>query len=177
MGNGENPTSREELMTLMKLLETRSRLQPERLNARLGLSCVDFDPEKLTATYLFRPAELFLNPYGEVHGGAAASVFDTACGMGAVALTRTFPTTVNLNVTYHRPMKGEEFSVEVHYEHVGNRLVNAEARIISPENGKVCSTCAATYYRTGITPKEFEADPHCRETAANCTKGRDSDRR
>ena len=97
--------------------------------------------------------------------------------MGAVALTRTFPTTVNLNVTYHRPMKGEAFSVEVHYEHVGNRLVNATARIINPERGKICSTCAATYYRTGITPKEFEAEPFSGSAAAGTTEGRESDRR
>ena len=44
------------MMKLMKMLESHGRMQPDRLNARLGLTCVDFDPEKLDVTYLFRPA-------------------------------------------------------------------------------------------------------------------------
>ena len=85
------------------------------------------------AVFAGTPAEYHYNPIGVVHGGFAATLFDSALGCAVhTTLKPGFAyTTVELKVNYVRPLLMSTGPVEAEGKiiHVGARLATAEARV------------------------------------------------
>ena len=106
------------------------------------------------------PAEYHYNPIGTVHGGLAATLFDSAMGC---AVHSTLPagagyTTLELKVNLLRPIfiSTGRLTCEGKTIHVGGRIATAEARL-TDEGGKLYghATTTCMIFREG--PKEEQA--------------------
>ena len=79
------------------------------------------------------PGPEVYNPLGQVHGGYAATLLDSACG--CAVHTRLAPgqgyTTLEIKVAYHRGMSADtgEVKAEGAVTHFGRRTAYAEARL------------------------------------------------
>jgi uncharacterized protein (TIGR00369 family) len=96
------------------------------------------------ATFAVVPGEQHYNPIGVVHGGIAATLLDSAMGC-AVQTTLDAGvgyTTLDLNVTFLRPMTSETGKVlcEATTIHTGGRVATAEGRVFSARTGKLIAT-------------------------------------
>jgi len=94
-----------------------------------------------------QPDERHYNPLGAVHGGWMATVLDSATG---IAVHTTLPagigyTTVDLNVTYIRPVQAEAgpFTCVATVMSRGSRIATAEGRL-EDATGKLFSRASAT---------------------------------
>src|ERR1700738_5302334 len=94
--------------------------------------------EKGKVTFAVQPAEFHYNPIGVVHGGLAATLCDSAmgCAVQTMLPAGTGYTTVDLSVTYLRPLTREAI-------HVGGRVATAQARIVDAA-GKLYATATTT---------------------------------
>src|SRR4051812_41926525 len=112
---------------------------------------MDFDLDEVAdgaATFSVVPAEYHYNPIGVVHGGLAATLFDSALGC---AIHTTLPagtgyTTLELKVNYLRPLTVDTGRVrcEARVIHVGGRVATAEARLLDEADrlyGHATTTC------------------------------------
>lgn len=131
-----------------------AEIHPDRLNSRMDLRLVSCDWDNHTMEFSFIPNELSLNPYGQVHGGMACSVIDYAGGAGTFALTGALVSTIDLSVTYLKPMAAEKYIVKIEYTHIGSRVVNCTGRMIDGETGEICVTSMVSYMLTVIDPKK-----------------------
>jgi len=93
------------------------------------------------------PSEDHYNPYGNVHGGYAATILDAAI---ALAVQTTLPpgagcVTVDLKVTYLRAMTKESGPVHARGKviHAGSRIVASEAWL-TDKDGRLCAHGTAT---------------------------------
>lgn len=127
--------------------------QPERFNAQLALkfkSCGTGDTSRggtyLDYTYTFREAHA--NPYGGLHGGIIASIFDTAGGIGAAALSQALVSTTDMSVSYLRAMYGHTFRVHMEYTHIGARMISCTGKMFDSGTGELCATAHSTYMVT-----------------------------
>jgi uncharacterized protein (TIGR00369 family) len=93
------------------------------------------------------PEEYHYNPGAIVHGGLAATLIDSATGIAVVSVLPpgTLWTTLNLNVTFTRPMTRDTGPVrcEGRVVHQGRRVVTAEADVTS-EDGKLIAHGSAS---------------------------------
>ncbi len=93
------------------------------------------------------PGPEVYNPLGQVHGGYAATLLDSACG--CAVHTRIQPgqgyTTLEIKVAYHRAMSadtGEVRAVGV-VAHLGRRTAYAEAKLTDAA-GKLVASATST---------------------------------
>ena len=108
------------------------------------LVCCDF--EKRSALIRYRKKDWEKNHRGEMHGGAAASMFDVAMGMTISAfLGGENVTTTDLHVSFIRPFFGESFDIEVEVLHLGRTLIRARAIARDTGTGKEIATAIANY--------------------------------
>lgn len=103
--------------------------------------------EKGRVVFEVEPAEFHYNPIGMVHGGLAATLCDSALGC---AVQSTLPagtgyTTVDLNLTYLRPLTRETGKVRAIGEvvHAGGRIATAQAKLLDAA-GKLYATATTT---------------------------------
>jgi uncharacterized protein (TIGR00369 family) len=80
------------------------------------------------------PSASVYNPLGSVHGGFAATLLDSACGLAvhsSLAAGKTY-TTLELKVAYHRPMDKDTGTVRAigTLLSIGRRAAFAEARLV-----------------------------------------------
>jgi uncharacterized protein (TIGR00369 family) len=101
----------------------------------LDFALVELEPGR--AVFDAVPAEFHYNPIGTVHGGFAATLFDSA--LGCAIHTRlpagTAYTTIELKVNYLRPLTVGT---------VGGRIATAEARLLDEAGrlyGHATTTC------------------------------------
>lgn len=120
---------------------------PDRMNASLGLEVKNFSRKGKHAEidYEYTRKEQQLNPYGGVHGGIVCTVFDTAIGIGADALSGHLVTTTDLSTSFLRALNGETYKIHVEYTHIGGRLISGIGYMYDKESGELCATCMATY--------------------------------
>ncbi len=133
---------------LKKVTESAAR-QPERLNYLLGLSYLDCNIEEKWVEMTFEVEEWCKNPSGDVHGGIICSLFDTATGMGAVALTQMNVTTTDLSVSFLKPFSGTEYVFHIDYNNVGRRMVRAIGKAYDRQSGKLCATSMSSFMVIG----------------------------
>ena len=85
------------------------------------------------------------NNYDGLFGGTICGVFDTCMGMGAVALTQHFVTTVDITVSFLREARGDEYVVRIDYPHVGGRIVNMNGTLTDKKTGEPVATAVSTF--------------------------------
>ena len=100
------------------------------------------------AVYTVNPAEYHYNPIGVVHGGLAATIFDTAL---STAIITKLPAgqvcaTVELHVHYLRALTMNTGTVrcEANAIHVGRQVATAEGKLIGEADGKVYGHASIT---------------------------------
>ena len=93
------------------------------------------------------PAEYHYNPIGTVHGGLAATLFDSAmgCAVHTMLPAGVGYTTVELKANFLRPITARtgRLLCEGKTIHVGGRLATAEARLLD-EAGKLYGHATTT---------------------------------
>jgi uncharacterized protein (TIGR00369 family) len=112
----------------------------------LGFHCVDVEHGRIVLAG--RPGERFYNLIGTVHGGWTATILDTAMALATLSTldARTGFTTLDIKVTYVRPMTAEtgEVRAEGRVIHEGRRVSLSESRL-TDRDGKLLahgtSTC------------------------------------
>ena len=109
----------------------------EGLAGLLGLEVVDMEADgaavELVAT------EQHLNPHGTVHGGAIATLVDTAMG-AAVRRVDTgdeAPVTIEMKVTYLQPAMPGRLRAEATIRRRGHRIVIAEVDVVDADGEAV----------------------------------------
>jgi uncharacterized protein (TIGR00369 family) len=89
------------------------------------------------------------NTVDYLHGGVISSLLDIA---GAVAgsygnAQDQVSVTVNLNCNFMAPHKGETVVAEGELVRTTNTLFFAQAKLLDPENNRLCATATGTYKR------------------------------
>ncbi len=93
------------------------------------------------------PDRRFYNPIGTVHGGYAATLLDSACGIAVH--TQMQPgqgyTTLELKVSYHRALTDRSGRVraEGRVVQLGRRAAFSEAKLFD-EAGRLCASATST---------------------------------
>lgn len=111
----------------------------------LDLELVEFAPGK--AVFAGVPDRRFYNPIGTVHGGYAATLLDSACGIAVhtrMAAGQGY-TTLELKVAYHRALTDRSGKVraEGFVVSMGRRAAFAEARLLDGE-GRLCASATSS---------------------------------
>jgi acyl-CoA thioesterase len=110
----------------------------------LGIELVEMGEG--TATMKMPMKEELRQPYGLLHGGATASLIDTATAFAVVgAIGRDDKaTTVDLTVHYLRPVINETTICTAKVVRAGRRLITVSAEVRN-EEGKMIATALSTY--------------------------------
>lgn len=110
----------------------------------LGIELVEISEGK--AVMKLPMKEELRQPYGLLHGGATASLIDTATAFAVVAAigTEDKATTVDLTVHYLRPVIDETTICTATVVRAGKRLITVSAEVHN-EQGKLIATALSTY--------------------------------
>src|SRR6478752_10371335 len=104
----------------------------------LGLELVEVEPGRSVFTANVRP-QLLQN--GVLHGGVLASIADSACAVAAIA--RVFPasyaTTINLQVSYMKPVVAGRFRAVGRCLRAGKSVLFSQAEVFDEKESLVCS--------------------------------------
>jgi uncharacterized protein (TIGR00369 family) len=101
-------------------------------------------------------------PMGVMHGGALASVADSAVAIalwGLVGMDKAF-TTIEMKINYTAPVSSGEVIAEGHIVHCGRKTALGDVTV-RDENGRLVAKCLATYMifpadNNGGTPPEWK---------------------
>ena len=93
----------------------------------------------------FRAREEFYNPAGFVQGGFLAAMLDDTLGPAAVSTVgpQEFATTVEMKISFLRPVKAGELIGEGRVVHRGRSIISVEGSL-STEDGSLVATATAT---------------------------------
>ena len=95
------------------------------------------------ATVVLEAAERHLNPYGTVHGGAIATLVDTAMGAAVAAAGSEAPVTIEMKVTYLEPCKPGKVEARAKVRKRGRRITIVEAEV--SQDGDLVAHGIATF--------------------------------
>ncbi len=114
----------------------------------LGIELVELAPNVAVMNLAMK--EDLRQPYGLLHGGATASLIDTAM---AFAVVNALPagekaTTVDLTVQYLRPHDAGTVVCTAKVTRAGKRLIFLSAEVVN-EAGKLVATGLSTYTKVG----------------------------
>ena len=101
-----------------------------------------------TATLLLPMREEIMRNDGIVHGGAVASVIDSAFAFAITPLLAENERTVTVDLTIHylRPLGGGTARTIARVVRAGRRVITVSAELFD-ENGKLAATALSTYLR------------------------------
>ena len=87
------------------------------------------------------------NTVGYLHGGVISSLLDIGGAVaGSYGNSREFVSvTVNLNCNFMAPHQGQTVVVEGELVRAANTLFFAQAKLLDPENNRLCATATGTY--------------------------------
>ncbi len=110
----------------------------------LGIELVEISREKVVMRLPMR--EKLRQPHGLLHGGATASLIDTAMAFAVVAHLGDGEkaSTVDLTVHYLRPVTSETTVCTAKVLRAGKRLLTVAADVVNDE-GKLIATALSTY--------------------------------
>jgi len=104
--------------------------------------------EEGAVTFVLEPAEYHYNPFGVVHGGVAATLFDSALGCAVQTLLpkASMAPTMQLDINYIRPITKSTGRVRCSGQvvHLGKRSATAEGRLVDM-NGKLYAHATGTF--------------------------------
>ena len=110
----------------------------------LGIELDDIDIGK--AVMSLPMTEKLRQPHGLLHGGATASLIDTATAFAVVSVLADGEkaSTVDLTVHYLRPVINEKTICTAKIVKAGKRLLTVTADVVN-EDGKLIATAISTY--------------------------------
>jgi uncharacterized protein (TIGR00369 family) len=110
----------------------------------LGIEPVEFEFGKAVLTLPMH--EKLRQPYGLLHGGAIASLIDTATAFAVVSVLPEDEkaTTVDLTLQYLRPHTTGTITCTAKITRAGKRLLFVAAEVVNEEN-KLVATALSTY--------------------------------
>lgn len=78
---------------------------------------------------------------GVVHGGVLASIADSACAVASIAhvFPESYATTINLQVSYLKPLKQGRFRAVGRCLKAGKKVLFCEAQVFDQEENLVCT--------------------------------------
>ncbi|MEO7369146.1 MAG: PaaI family thioesterase [Gemmatimonadaceae bacterium] len=128
----------------------RGEAPPPPLALMLGLSLDEIEEGRVVMTVV--PEEFHYNPRGVVHGGLAATLFDSALGCAVQSLlppAHAAPTQ-QLQINYIRPIRIEtgKMFCSAQVIHKGKRSATAEGRL-TDRDGKLYAHATGTFIITG----------------------------
>lgn len=128
----------------------RGDAPPPPLALVLGLSLDEIEEGRVVMTVV--PEEFHYNPRGVVHGGLAATLFDSALGCAVQSLlppAHAAPTQ-QLQINYIRPIRIEtgKMFCSAQVIHRGKRSATAEGRL-TDSDGKLYAHATGTFIITG----------------------------
>lgn len=125
------------------------------LGEKLGFALVEV--ERGTAILEGKPDRTHYNPIGSVHGGYAAALLDSACGLSVHSTLgpNRGHTTLELKISYIRALTDKSGLVRAtgRVVSVGRRVGYAEATLHDGD-GKLCCTATSTLLVFDVEPKE-----------------------
>ncbi|EFY92734.1 hypothetical protein J3458_001878 [Metarhizium acridum] len=132
--------------------EWMSKLLPH-----MAVSAANADAAAPSVTFTFTCLEDHCNRLGNLHGGAAATLFDLCTTIPLVLISKPgfwqfLGVTRNLNVTYFRPVPaGEEVIIECEALQVGKRLATLKGVMKRKRDGAIVSI--AEHLKANIDPE------------------------
>lgn len=128
----------------------RGEAPPSPLGQVLGFRLEEIEEGRVVVT--LEPAEYHYNPLGVVHGGLAATLFDSSLGCAVQSLlppAHTAPT-LQLQINYIRPITVSTGKVYCSGDvvHMGRRSATAEGRL-TDSDGKLYAHATGTFILTG----------------------------
>jgi 1,4-dihydroxy-2-naphthoyl-CoA hydrolase len=110
----------------------------------LGIEAVEFEVGK--AVLCLPMHDKLRQPYGLLHGGATASLIDTATAFAVVSVLEADEkaSTVDLIVQYLRPHTDGKITCTAKITRAGRRLLFVSAEVVNEEN-KLIATALSTY--------------------------------
>lgn len=135
---------------LLVRLEQLHTLVPGSIGDQMGLELISCEPDFGLYVMRCKTAYWMRNIAGTLHGGMCATLVDQA--MGCVAFCAKpgegIAPTVEMNVTYHRPLiPGEDVLIHVRLESVTKHLMHLSAKAYCAEEPqKVCLSATAVYF-------------------------------
>ena len=112
----------------------------------LGIELDEIDAGVATLSFEIKP-ELKQN-HGVVHGGAIASLIDSATAFAIISLLPTdeHATTVDLTISYLRPLTEGRARAVARVLRSGKRLIVVSAELFN-DNGTLAATALSTYIK------------------------------
>lgn len=119
----------------------------------LGIELDEIDEGVATLSFEIKP-ELKQN-HGVVHGGAIASLIDSATAFAIIALlpTNEHATTVDLTISFLRPLTQGRARATARVVRTGKRLITVTAELLD-DSGRLAATALSTYIK--IEPSAFQ---------------------
>jgi uncharacterized protein (TIGR00369 family) len=131
----------------------RGDFPPPPFVASLGLTLEEIDAGRVV--FCFRPQAFMYNGIGVLHGGVAASVFDTAAGCACLTVVprEKVAVTMDLHVRYFAPLtlKSGPARCEGVVIHAGRTTATAEGRLFDV-SGRLCGHATSTLALVDFTP-------------------------
>ena len=138
--------TQEQLEKQFKVIEDFFRYRDTSLSNKIEPKVIACDLEKRTALIRYEKKDWEKNHRGEMHGGAAAIMFDVAMGMTISAFAGgENVTTTDISVSYIRPFFGDSFDFEVEVLHIGKAMIRVRAMARDTETGKEMASAIANY--------------------------------
>lgn len=104
--------------------------------------------EEGEVSFAMEPAECHYNPFGVMHGGVAASLFDSALGCAVQSLlpAATMAPTIELHINYIRPIMISTGRIRCTGQvvHLGKHSATAEGRLVDM-HGKLYAHATGTF--------------------------------
>jgi uncharacterized protein (TIGR00369 family) len=128
-------------------------------NRTIGLELLSIQPDDVTLRFDMKKELIGNFLQGILHGGVISSVLDMAGGAAAmIAVIKKYPdlpmeelknqlgksTTVNLNINFIRPGKGEHFIAKALVSHSGNKITYTRMELFNHEEVLI-ATGTGTY--------------------------------
>lgn len=130
---------------LGQLLAMREAGRGAPIGETLGFTLVKV--ERGRAVFEGTPDRTVYNPIGSVHGGYAATLLDSACGIAVHSqlVAGQGYTTLELKIAYHRGLSDRSGTVRAEGRVVtmGRRVAFAEATLVDGE-GRLCASATST---------------------------------
>lgn len=127
---------------------------------KLGLELVEIS--RGHAVFEGKPDRSVYNPMGAVHGGYAATLLDSACGIATQSTLgpNRGHTTLELKVSYVRGLNADSGTVRAtgRVVSVGRRVAFAESTL-HDETGRLCATATSTLLVFDVDPASRGALP------------------
>ena len=110
----------------------------------IGMELVDLKSGE--AILSLRMRDELRQPHGVLHGGATASIIDTATAFAVISVLEKNEkaTTIDLTVHYLRPVVEGSVSCTAKVVRAGRRLLTVSAEVVN-EDGKLIATALSTY--------------------------------